>query len=117
MKQWATPPARLARAGVEHRDELLVRIAFVQEHGLTDLGRELELRRERAPLRVARRVVAKEVEAAFADGDEGGIREQRAEGCRRMRVELRRMVRVHARGREQALRGAPRTGPRLARCS
>ena len=57
--------------------------------------------RERALLRVARRQVAKEIEPAFADRDDVGAPQQRGERRGRVRVEFRRVMRVHAGGREQ----------------
>src|SRR5688572_16868397 len=86
---------------LEHCDELLVCVALVQEHRFADLSRELELRREGASLRVAWRVVAEEIEAAFADGDELRCLEQRPQRRRRVRVELGGMMRVHAGRRAQ----------------
>src|SRR5690606_30788766 len=58
-----TRPPRL-----EQRDEIVVRVALMQEHGLADARRELELRFERRALRITRREIAKVVEPAFADG-------------------------------------------------
>ena len=111
-------PADEARPhGREQRDELVVRVALMQKDGFPHVGGQLELGRERTPLRVARRVVAKEIEAALADGDERRVAEQRAQRGRRVRVEVGSVVRMHAGRREQARRAAPRKAPPLARCS
>ncbi len=85
----------------ERREEVRVRVALMQEHGLAARRGELELRTERAPLRVARRQVAKVVEPAFADGDDVRAAEQRGERGSRVLVEFRRVMRVHAGRREQ----------------
>jgi hypothetical protein len=84
----------------KHRDELVVRVTLVQEQGFADFGRELELRREGVALRIARRVVAEEIEPALAHGDELRSCEQRAQRRRCVRVELGGVVRVHASRRE-----------------
>ncbi len=102
MKQCATPPRGNLRQPLdERRDEIGVRVALMQEHGLAAVDGELELRAERALLRVARRQVAKVVESAFADRDDVGAPQQRGERRGRVRVEFRRVVRVHPGSREQ----------------
>ena len=85
---------------LEHCDELVVRVTLMQEHGLADFGGERELRSKGVALRIARGVVAEEVEPAFAYGDELRSRKQRAQRRPRVLVELGGVVRVYARGRE-----------------
>ncbi len=85
----------------EDLDEFGMCVALMQEHGLACLRRELELRGEGVPLIGAWREVPKEVEAALAHGDDGRVRQQGAQRVARVRVELGRVMRVHAGRREQ----------------
>ena len=55
-------------------DEVVVRVALVQEHGLAGGGGEFELPAESAALQIARGKVAKIVEPAFAHGDDVRVR-------------------------------------------
>src|SRR5258707_252588 len=71
--------------GAEDLEEAGVGVALVEEDGALELDGQLELRREPAVLRRARRVVAVVVEAALADGDDllrirGGELAQRRDG-------------------------------------
>ena len=61
-------PSMLAQDG----DEILVRVALMQEHRLADPRGDLELTSERGALHVARREIAKVVEPAFAHRDDFG---------------------------------------------
>src|SRR5690606_24776855 len=83
----------------QDRSEPLVRVALVQEDRQAALGGELELRYERALLRVGRGEVAKEVEAALADRDDPRLLNELTARVERMRIDLRRVVRMDARRR------------------
>ena len=63
-------------------ERVLVGGAGVDHDRLAELGGELELGVEEAPLRVVRRVVAEVVEAGLADGD-GARGARAARGARR----------------------------------
>ena len=67
VKQCATP--RVTPVLAQDGDEILMRIALMQEHGLAGGGGDLELPAEGATLQVARGEVAEIVEPAFAHRD------------------------------------------------
>jgi hypothetical protein len=93
---------------LEHRDQVVVRLALVQEQRLAGGQREPDLALEREQLRRARRVVAVVVEAGFAHGAHARIREQRPELALGVGGELRGVVRVHpGRGVQHCRDGAP----------
>ena len=85
-----------------------VRVARVDDDGLAELGRELELRLEEAALPVARRVVAEVVEAGLPDCDRSVVLEQ-ARAARRRATPRRRRPDA---GRCRARRTPPRGGRR-----
>ena len=64
---------------MQDRDERVVPVALVQEHGLAALDGEFELPAERALLVFVRGEVAEVVEPAFAGGADFGRREQLAQ--------------------------------------
>ena len=103
--------------GSKQCDELVVRVALVQEHRLAYVCGQLELRRKGLPLRGTRRIVAKKVEPAFADGDECRVAEQRAQRGRRVLVEFGCVMGVDAGRCEQRSRSrlAERRGLNAAR--
>ena len=71
--------------------------------GFAELGRELELRLEQAPLVVARGVLAEVVEAGLADRDGALVCEQLAQLVEAVGVGLVRVVRMDAEARVDAV--------------
>ena len=61
----------------QDRNEILVRVALMQEHRLAQLDGELQLLAKRCQLRLARREIAEVIEPAFADGDDFRLPRQR----------------------------------------
>src|SRR5690606_8574009 len=96
----------------DDRREAFVRIALMEEDRELELGRERELRLEGALLRVGRREVAKEVEAALADRDDARLLGERSQRVDRVRIELGGMMgmdagrRIEPGARRRELRGA-----------
>ena len=89
----------------ERGERVLVGGARVDDDRLAELGGELELRLEEAPLRVVRRVVAEVVEPRLADGDGALVRRAaRASSSRRSRVRAAGVVRVDAEARRRRRR-------------
>ncbi len=84
------------------RDEILVGGALVQEYRLAAAGGELELAMKRLALGRVRRVVAIVVESTLADGHDLRGERQLAELREDGGVELRRVMRMHSRGCEEA---------------
>ena len=72
---------------VERGERVVIGGARVDDDGLVELARELELRGEDTALRVARRVVAIPVEPGFSDGDR-----------LRMRLQAPHLVEIALRG-------------------
>ncbi len=90
---------RLAHAMVaQDLGKARMRVARVQEEGLAQLQAELELRDEPFLLVGMRRVVAVEVEAAFADGHHPRVLRQLAQLADGRGTAIARMVRMHAGG-------------------
>src|SRR4051812_16014925 len=56
----------------KNRNEILMRIALMQEHRLADACGNAELLRERSALHIARREIAEVVEPAFTDSHRFG---------------------------------------------
>src|SRR3546814_16032428 len=79
----------------------------MQEQGLAQFGRHLQLRGECAALIVRRRIVAVVIESAFAERDDLGGDGQLAKLRCDIGIPFRGMVRMQARGREQGLRISP----------
>ena len=96
-------------------DEIVVRVALVQEHGLAGGGRDLELPAEGAALQIARREVPEIVEPAFADGDDVGFARQRLQRGQGVDGEVGGVMRMHAGGGEQHAGMRARELDRLAR--
>lgn len=98
-------PAHARGAGFgDHGRGIVLGVARVDDDRPIELARDRELRREGAPLQLARRVVVMGVETAFADRD-GAARDELANGVRIAdRVEAGRVVRMHARGEEHEAR-------------
>ena len=88
----------------QDRQELLVRVALVEEHRLAQLHGEVELSPERCELRRARRKIAKIVQPALADRDDLRLRGEGRELLQRRLVEFARMMRMNARRATKALR-------------
>src|SRR5688500_3897685 len=76
----------------------------MQEQRLAQLNPELGLRDEALFLVRVRRVVAVEVQAAFADRYAGRIPGQFAQSIDGLSIEILRMMRMHARGERQSER-------------
>ena len=88
----------LGCVGAQHRHEVAVRIAAMQEQRFAEPDRERELPLEGAALLVRRREVAVVVEAAFAHGRAERILGEFRQGVESRRVEVDRVVRVTACG-------------------
>jgi putative intracellular protease/amidase len=88
----------------QDRGEVGVRIALMQEYGLADAARELELALERAALDVARGEITVVIESALAERDDGGMRGEPLELGGKLTVELGGVVRMNTCGGKQ-LRG------------
>jgi hypothetical protein len=86
---------------LQDRHKIGVRIALMQEDGLADARRELELAMERLSLYGARREIAKIIEPAFAYRDDLRQRCELTQLRQQLLRELFRMVRMYARGGEQ----------------
>jgi hypothetical protein len=93
-------PARGVLA--QYGDEIIVRVALVQEHRLADLRGELELAVERLPLRGARREVAEIIEPALSDRDHLGNPRKLSERGKTRGIELGGVVRMNSRGSEES---------------
>src|SRR5208283_622446 len=99
----------------EYGGEVRMCVALVQENGFGDGGSNLELGGESGALRVARGQVAKIIQPALPDGDDARRAQQFDQLPAPLRVEERRMVRVHACGapeRGRVGRGERRRRPR-----
>ena len=88
----------------QNRDEVCMRIALMQEDRLAHSRGDLQLSRERSSLHVARRKIAKVIEAAFSDGDDFGRVRERFQRFTRLTCELDGVMWMNARGCEQSLR-------------
>ena len=99
-KQWRTTVPRVAG---ERGERVVVGGARVDDDGLPELGRELELLREEPLLRVARRVVAEPVEARLADRDRLRMREELAQRVDVVLGRVARLVRMETEDREDAV--------------
>lgn len=98
-----------------HGGRIVLGLARVHDDGERVLLGERELRRERAPLQLARRMVVVVIEPALSDGDRAaaqalGERRRIARG-----VEAGRVVRVHASGEDDEARMRLRDPGRLSR--
>ncbi len=89
-------------------DEIIVGIAFVQEHRFAHPRRQFQLLVKGALLDLARRQVAKVIEAAFPHRHHLGRARQLRKFRQHLLVQFRGMVRMHAGGRKQV----PRIGLR-----
>ncbi len=117
MKQCATPPRVRSRAsGASAATKSACASRSCRNTGFAARGRELELRPERAPLRVARREIAEVVETAFADGDDLRVREQRARAPRSCERRSPRRGEGARRPSRTGRRGARPRARALARC-
>ncbi len=94
-------------------------VASVHDERQADAARQLDLGDEGAPLNVARRQVAVEVETALPDGDHARASGELLELGEETVVKLRGVVRVQPHGGGDPRRGAPgvalREGDRLTR--
>src|SRR3954467_3724145 len=81
-----------------------MRVALMQEHGLAQLSRKVELAPEGDELRRSRRQVAKVVQPALADRDYLGCCSQRRELLQCRLVELGGVMRMNASGASETLR-------------
>lgn len=97
----------------QDRDEIIVGIALVQEHGLAEPERQFQLQVKRPLLRGARGVVAVVVQATLAHRDHFRAAGELLEFPRAHRIKLCGVVRVHACGGEQAPRVRPAERARL----
>ncbi len=108
-------PADAVARSAQHGDEILVRVALVQEQRLARFDSQRELAFEGEALGLARRVVAVVVQPGLAGGPHVGLAQQRAQEVLGLRRVVRGMVRVHAgRGVEDSRMGA-RQGQRRLR--
>ncbi len=89
---------------VHEAQEVGVRVALVQEQRLAAVDRELKLAFECEQLRLARREIAVVVETGLADRDDFVVRMQLAQQAFAVRVEVARVVRMHARRRVEETR-------------
>jgi hypothetical protein len=105
--------APLHRVLAQDGEEVRVRVALVQEHRFTNLRGEFQLGVEGALLRGVRREISEVVEPAFTHRDDLGLPRQLRKLAGVLRCQLRRVVRMHPRGREQLLRprACQRDGP------
>ena len=94
-------PARGVLA--QYGDEIIVRVALVQEYRLANLRGELELAVERLLLRRAGREVAEIIEPALSDRDHLGNACELSERGKTRGIELRGVVRMNPRGGEESL--------------
>ncbi len=85
----------------EDRHEILMSIAFVQKHRLSDARRYFKLLVKRCALNVAGREIAKVVETAFAYRNDFGFSCQLFESCQRVSRHFRGMVGMHSGCREE----------------
>src|SRR5579875_1429665 len=85
-------------------EEVVVRVALMQEHGLAHARSDRELASEGPALHVARGEVAVIVEPALTDRHEGGMRCEPFQLNGELVRQFRGMVRMDARGREQPAR-------------
>jgi len=92
----------VGRVLAQYGDEIIVRVALVQEHRLADLRGELELAVKRLLLRGARREVAEIVEPALADRDHFGNPCELRERLETRGIELGGVVRVNSGGGEES---------------
>ena len=88
-------------------------VARMQEQGLVQLDAKLQLRKEPLLLVRVRRIVAVEVQAAFADRHHVRLLREHAQRCNGGLVAFARVVRVDASGREHGSRVRIRS---LQRC-
>lgn len=86
-------PVTVARQYFKH---VLVRIALMQKDRQAGICRKLKLRLKGRTLIGARREIAKIVEPALTDGDDGIVREELLERLRAVPVEFACVMRVHA---------------------
>ena len=86
------------------RQELVMRIALMQEDRFAHLHREVELVPERRDLGRSRREVAKVVESALADRHDFRLRGEGCELRQRRLVEVSRVMRMNARCAPESLR-------------
>jgi hypothetical protein len=104
-----------ARAIVmQDRQELLVRVALMQEDRLAQSNGEIELPPERGKLLGPRRQIAKIVQPTFADCYDLRRRGERRELLQSRVVEVGRMMWVNAGGATQALRVHPHRSRRAS---
>ena len=105
MKQCATPPDEArARTGASSATNSSCASRWCRKTGFPTSAASSSCAANASPLRVARRVVAKEIEAAFADGDERRVASSERSAAAVCASKLGGMVRVHPGRREQARR-------------
>ena len=92
----------VGRVLAQYGDEIIVRVALVQEHRLAGLRGELELAVKRLLLRGARREVAEIVEPALADRDHFGNPCELRERLEIRDIELSGVVRMNSGGGEES---------------
>ena len=92
----------VGRVLAQYGDEIIVRVALVQEHRLADLRGELELAVKRLLLRGARREVAEIVEPALADRDHVGNPCELRGRLEIRDIELSGVVRMNSGGGEES---------------
>ena len=87
----------------EHGGGVGVRVACMDDDGLAELGRELELRLEEAALPVARRAVAEVIEARLPHCDHSIVLGEVAQLADAIRLRVAGLVRVDAESGEHLL--------------
>ena len=97
----------------QDRDKVIVCVALMQEHGLGDAGRELQLPAEGIPLVGARREIAEVVKAAFSDRRHLRLPRKLLELREQLGCQLRRVMRVNAGCCKQPARSGARELDRL----
>ena len=85
-------------AQAEPLDEIVVRVALVQEHWQARLFRDLELATKGIELGLARREIAKVIQTTFADGHDAAFGGEPAYQCIALGGVVGGMMRVNARG-------------------
>src|SRR4051812_4737196 len=85
----------------QHRQKVFMCVALMQEHGLAQFACKFELRPECSQLRIAWRIVAEIIEAAFTDGDDSRRLRERCEFLQLRLSQFARMMRMNTSGATQ----------------
>ncbi len=85
----------------ENRYEILMSLAFVQKHRLSDTRSHFKLLMKSFALHVAGREIAKVVETAFAYRNDFGFPGQFLESCQCLGCHFGGVVGMHSGGREE----------------